>query len=479
MHAPLVSAEAPPSIPYEKYRLANGLEVILSQDRTLPLVAVDVWYHVGAANEEPGRTGFAHLFEHMMFTGSKHVPRGVADKLLEGVGGTDSNATTSFDRTNYFDTVPSNQLELALWIHADRMGYLLDSLDQAALSNQQDVVRNERRQSYENRPYGIVDEAVFHALFPQGHPYRPAIIGSHVDIQAAALADVRDFFKRYYRPNNATLTLVGDFDTAAAKRLVQKYFGSFKGGPEVPKPAVMTPALTSEKRLTVTDQIELERLDLAWLTAPKFKPGDAELTIAGYILAGGKSSRLYKKLVYELQVAQEVSAGQDANALTSIFEIEAIALSGHTAAELQPLIDVELDRVRAWNPRRNGRRRSHQPDPVGGGARLGRGGLATLPGGRRLYRFSNLRLARRLAVPCRPARAGNRGRVSRRQHRTTRHARTRSSGSGQCRVAGAAPRYRSHPRSWKPGGQATPGRGRWPRTKRDRSLLPSPPADAS
>ena len=173
MHVSAVSAETPPSIPYEKYRLANGLEVILSQDRTLPLVAVDIWYHVGAANEEPGRTGFAHLFEHMMFTGSKHVARGVAEKLLEGVGGTDSNATTSFDRTNYFDTVPSNQLELALWTHADRMGYLLDSLDQAALSNQQDVVRNERRQSFENRPYGIVDEALFHALFPPGHPYRP------------------------------------------------------------------------------------------------------------------------------------------------------------------------------------------------------------------------------------------------------------------------------------------------------------------
>jgi zinc protease len=333
-----------------KYHLANGLQVILSQDRTLPLVAVDIWYHVGAANEEQGRTGFAHLFEHMMFTGSKHIARGMAEKLLEGVGGTDSNATTSFDRTNYFDTVPSNQLELALWTHADRMGYLLDSLDQTALSNQQDVVRNERRQSFENRPYGIVDEAVFHALFPPGHPYRPAIIGSHLDIQAAGLADVRDFFKRYYRPNNATLTLVGDFDSAAAKRLVQKYFGSFKHGPEVPKPAVVTPALTSEKRLTVTDRIELERLDLAWLTAPKFKPGDAELTIAGYILAGGKSSRLYKKLVYELQVAQEVSATQDAYALTSIFGIEALARSGHTAAELQPLIDAELERLAAEAP---------------------------------------------------------------------------------------------------------------------------------
>src|SRR6266566_9414989 len=243
MHSSLASAEAPPSIPYEKYRLANGLEVILSQDRTLPLVAVDVWYHVGAANEEPARTGFAHLFEHMMFTGTKHIPRGMAEKLLEAAGGTDANATTSFDRTNYFDTVPSNQLELALWTHADRMGYLLDSLDQKALTNQQDVVRNERRQTTENRPYGIVDEARFHALFPPGHPYRPVIIGSHTDIQAAALVDVRDFFKRYYRPNNATLAIVGDFDAATAKRLVAKYFGSFRRGPDVPKPAIVTPPL--------------------------------------------------------------------------------------------------------------------------------------------------------------------------------------------------------------------------------------------
>src|SRR5947199_3363094 len=256
---------ATPDLPYEKYRLSNGLEVILAQDRSLPLVAVDIWYHVGAANEESSRTGFAHLFEHMMFTGTKHVPRGVAEKLLEAAGGSDSNATTSFDRTNYFDTVPSNQLELALWTHADRMGYLLDSLDQKALANQQDVVRNERRQSYENRPYGVVDEAVFHALFPPGHPYRPYIIGSHTDIQAARLADVRDFFKRYYRPNNATLAIVGDFDTATAKRLVRKQFDSFKRGPEVTPPALTTPPVTSQRHPTVTDPLEPDRAELAWL----------------------------------------------------------------------------------------------------------------------------------------------------------------------------------------------------------------------
>ena len=310
LSAPLAAAETAPTIPYEKYRLPNGLEVILSQDRSLPLVTVDIWYHVGAANEEATRTGFAHLFEHMMFTGSKHVPRGLADKLLEAAGASDSNASTSFDRTNYYDTLPSNQLELALWTHADRMGYLLDSLDQKALANQQDVVRNERRERIENQPYGIVDEAVFRALFPVGHPYRPYIMGSHADIQAARLTDVRDFFKRYYRPNNATLTIVGDFDSATAKRLVGKYFGSFRRGPDVAPPAVVTPPIVGEHRETVTDQVELERVDLAWLTPARFKADDAELSVAAHILAGGKSSRLYNKLVYELQLAQEVSAAR-------------------------------------------------------------------------------------------------------------------------------------------------------------------------
>jgi len=352
--ASAVATAAPPSalptIPYEKYRLTNGLEVILAQDRTLPVVAVNLWYHVGAANEEPGRTGFAHLFEHMMFTGTKHAKRGLADELLAAAGVSDSNATTSFDRTNYFDTVPANQLELALWTHADRMGYLLDALDQTALTNQQDVVRNERRQSSENRPYGIVDEAMFHALFPIGHPYRPMIIGSHVDIQAARIDDIRDFFKRYYRPNNATLVIAGDFDTANAKRLVQKQFGTFRRGGDIPSPKVVTPALASEQRLTVTDQIELERLDMGWLTPPKFAPGDAELTITSSILAGGKASRLYQKLVHDLQIAQDVSADQDSYALTSIFQLQVVARAGHTAAELQPLVDAELKRLADEGP---------------------------------------------------------------------------------------------------------------------------------
>ncbi len=339
-----------PTISYEKYRLGNGLEVILSQDRSLPLVSVDIWYHVGAANETAGRTGFAHLFEHMMFTGSKHIARGVADRLLEAAGATDSNASTSFDRTDYHDTVPSNQLELALWTHADRMGYLLDTLDQKALSNQQDVVRNERRETHENRPYGVVDDALFRELFPEGHPYRPLIMGSHVDIQSARLTDVREFFKLYYRPNNATLTIVGDFDPIATRALVDRYFGSLQRGMPVIKPAVITPPITSERRLTVTDQVELERLDLAWLTPAKFQADDAELDIAAEILAGGKSSRLYKKLVYELQLAQDVSAAQESFALTSLFNVQALAREGHTASELLGVVDTEIDRLVAEGP---------------------------------------------------------------------------------------------------------------------------------
>ena len=355
LSVPLVNARAAepppaPSIPFTKYKLDNGLEVILAPDKRLPIVAVNLWYHVGAANEEPARTGFAHLFEHMMFTGTKHVPRGLDDRLLEAAGVVDSNASTSFDRTNYFDTLPANQLELGLWIHADRMGYLLDALDQKALANQQDVVRNERRQTTENRPYGIVDEALFAALFPEGHPFRPAVIGSHADIQAARLADVRDFFKRYYRPNNATLVVAGDFEPANAKGLVQKYFGSFKRGPDVPKPAFVTPPITRERRLTVTDRIELPRVDLAWLTPPAFAPDDAELKVAAEILAGGKASRLYKKLVYEQQIAQSVGADQDSYAQTAIFDVQALARPGHTPAELEQAIDAELTQLARDGP---------------------------------------------------------------------------------------------------------------------------------
>jgi zinc protease len=339
-----------PTIQYEKYTLPNGLDVILSEDHRLPLVSTNIWYHVGPANEVAGRTGFAHLFEHMMFEGSKHVPGNSHIRLLEAAGASDLNGTTDFDRTNYFETIPSNQLELALWLESDRMGYLPDKLDQASLTNQQDVVRNERRQSIENSPYGIVEEGLFHTLFPKGHPYYADVMGSHADIQAAKLDDVRNFFKLYYAPNNASLAIVGDFDPAQAKKLVQKYFGPLKRGAPVPKISAVTPPITAERRVVIHDHVELPRVYMGWLTSPIFKPGDADADLAASILGGGKSSRLYKKLVYEKQIALDVSASQESLILGSVFEIVVTARPGHTAEEIEKAIEEELAAFRKDGP---------------------------------------------------------------------------------------------------------------------------------
>ena len=341
---------AVPKIEFEKYTLPNGLDVILSEDHRLPLTAVNLWYHVGPANEERGRTGFAHLFEHMMFQGSKHVASDAHFKILEGAGASLINGTTDFDRTNYFETVPSNQLELALWIESDRMGYLLEKVDRAALANQQDVVRNERRQSVENQPYGIVEDAMFHQLFPPEHPYYASVIGSHADIQAARLDDVKQFFKQYYAPNNASLAVVGDIDPAATRRLIEKYFGPLKRGPDVPPITVQTPAIAAERRQTVSDRIELPRVYMAWITPPIFKPGDADADITAAILGGGKSSRLYKHLVYDQQIAQQVSSQQYSLMLGSLFDIEVTARPGHTVQELEKSIDAELEAMRRDGP---------------------------------------------------------------------------------------------------------------------------------
>ncbi len=339
-----------PTLRYEKYKLKNGLEVILSQDHRLPMVAVNLWYHVGPANERAGRTGFAHLFEHMMFQGSKHVGDDQHFKLLEGAGASDINGTTDFDRTNYFETLPSNQLELALWLESDRMGYLLDTLEQAKLTNQIDVVRNERRQGVENPPYGLVEEGLFHTLYPKDHPYYASVIGSHSDLEAAQLADVRDFFRQYYAPNNASLAIVGDFDTAQAKALVEKYFGSIPAGPAVEAITAKTPPITSERRVTVTDKVELPRLYMAWITSPIYKPGDAEMELLARILGEGKSSRLYKRLVYDDQIAQDVNATQYSLILGSAFYIQATAKPGVKLEQIEKAIDEELDKLRKDGP---------------------------------------------------------------------------------------------------------------------------------
>ena len=343
---PAAVASDVPRLAFEKFTLPNGLEVILSRKTGLPMVAVNLWYHVGPANEAAGRTGFAHLFEHMMFQSSKHVPPDSHIRLLEAAGASNLNGTTDYDRTNYFETVPANQLELALWLESDRMGYLLDKVDQASLANQQDVVRNERRQSVENRPYGLADEALVQALYPKGHPYYGNIIGSHEDIQAAKLEDVKQFFRQYYAPNNASLAIVGDIDPAQAKALVEKYFATLKRGPAVARPSASTPKITAERRLTVTARVELPRVYMAWLTPSAFAPGDADAEIAATILGGGRSSRLYKKLVYERQIAQNVSAEQNSLTLGSMFEIEATARPGHTVDELEKAIEEELTALR-------------------------------------------------------------------------------------------------------------------------------------
>ncbi len=335
-----------PKIQFEKFTLPNGLEVIVSPDHRLPIVAVNLWYHVGPANEVAGRTGFAHLFEHLMFQGSKHTPHDSHFQMLEAAGATNINGTTDYDRTNYFETVPSNQFELALWIESDRMGYLLDSIDQKEFANQQDVVRNERRQTTENRPYGNAEEELVHMLYPQTHPYYAAVIGSHADIQAARLDDAREFFKRYYAPNNASISIVGDVDAAQVKKVVEKYFGTLKRGSAVPPINVATPKITSERRKVVNDRIELPRVYMSWLTPAIFKPGDADADIAAHILGGGRASRLYQKLVYEKQIAQDVNVYQYSLMLGSQFGIEVTARPGHTPEELEQAVNTELEALR-------------------------------------------------------------------------------------------------------------------------------------
>jgi zinc protease len=335
---------------FEKYTLDNGLEVILREDDRVPVAAVNLWYHVGPANEVAGRTGFAHLFEHMMFQGSGHTDPDSYFPHLESVGGTGINAGTNFDYTDYTEDVPSNALETALWLESDRMGFLLDTLDQAQLANQQSVVRNERRETTESTPYGLSGEAIYQQLFPEGHPYHAAIIGSHEDIQAATLVDVRDFFRRYYVPNNASLAIVGDIDPAATKVLIQKYFGSIPRGADVRAPQVDVPQPTSERRLTVTDQVELPAVTMSWVTPTAFAPGDAEAGVAAAVLGGGKTSRLYEALVHRTRIAQDVSASQESLGHGSVFTITATAAPGHTADELEASVQRELDAFAAKGP---------------------------------------------------------------------------------------------------------------------------------
>ena len=340
----------PLRLPYTEFTLPNGLHVILHEDHSVPIVTVNTWYHVGSAHERPGRTGFAHLFEHLMFMGSGHVEPGEFDGLLEGVGG-DNNGSTTNDHTSYYITVPSNSLEMALFLESDRMGYLLESMTPEVVDAQRDVVKNERRQSVENRPYGNAESVVLgEMLYPEGHPYHWPVIGYMPDLTAASYDDVVGFFRTYYTPANASLVVAGDLDPVATRRLVEKWFGDVKAGPAPPPLANPGAALTGVQKRTIADRVQLPKLYMAWLTPQQFAPGDAALDVVADVLAGGENSRLYKRLVYDLQIAQDVSAYQNSQALSSYFVIDATPRPGHTVEELQRVIDEEIATLQREGP---------------------------------------------------------------------------------------------------------------------------------
>jgi len=338
-------AQATPRIKFEKYKLPNGLEVILHEDHSTPIVAVDTWYHVGSGDEQVGRTGFAHLFEHIMFMGSQNVPVGAFDQMLEAAGA-DNNGSTTEDRTNYYETLPSNALALALWLDADRMGFLLPTMDLAKVNLQRDVVKNERRQRVDNQPYGRADETILAVLYPKSHPYSWPVIGSMTDLSAASLADVQNFFRTYYAPNNATLTIAGDFDPATVKKMVAQYFGSIPRGPEV-KRRLTVPAVTIPRDtfLVLEDKVQLPRVFYTWQSVKGFSPDDAALDILAQVVANDKNSRLYKKLVYELQTAQNVRAFQDGSRLDGKFQIDVTPKPGQKVADIDRVVQAEIANV--------------------------------------------------------------------------------------------------------------------------------------
>lgn len=340
-----VGAQEIPRLKFEKYTLPNGLEVILHEDHSTPIVSVNTWYKVGSGDEKPGRTGFAHLFEHIMFMGSQHVPVGEFDKLLESAGASNNGSTTE-DRTNYYENLPSNALPLALWLDADRMGYLLPTMDLAKLDLQRDVVKNERRQSYDNVPYGRADETILAALYPKSHPYSWPVIGSMADLSAASLDDVKDFFRTYYAPNNATISIAGDFDPAEVKRLVAKYFGGIPRGPKLPaRPSLPAVKVAKDTFLVLEDKVQLPRVFYTWPTVKEYNVDEAPLDVLAAVLASDKNSRLYKRLVYELQTAQNVSAYQQSGRLAGVFQIDMLAKPGNKPADLDKVVREEVQKI--------------------------------------------------------------------------------------------------------------------------------------
>ena len=336
------------SISFDKFTLPNGLDVILHEDHSLPVAAVNVWYHVGSKNEEPGRTGFAHLFEHVMFEGSKHHKSSFFDPLQKV--GANLNGSTTPDRTNYWENVPSNYLELALWLESDRMGFLLDALDQKAFDVQRDVVKNERRQSYENRPYGMAYLTLQPTVFPAPHPYNWPTIGSQEDLDAAELDDVKDFFRRFYAPSNASIAIAGDIDPDGTRRLIERYFGDLPPGPPINRIRRMDSELNGTASLVLRDSVRLPRLYLVWPTAPAFDDEQPALEVLSAILGDGKSSRLYRSLVYERRIARDVSVYHYGQEIAGEFFIQVTANAGKSLEEIEDIVRQELDALRQSGP---------------------------------------------------------------------------------------------------------------------------------
>ena len=332
------------NIPIEKYNLNNGLEVILFQKRELPFVSVNIWYKVGSANEIRGKTGLAHLFEHMMFQGSKNVPKEMHFRYIQEIGGS-LNASTSFDRTNYFEKLPANELELALWLESDRMGFFIDALDQTKLDNQKSVVLNERLERYDNQPYGLAWEKMLGNLYPKNHPYNWPTIGYYKDIESYNLDDISIFFQKYYAPSNATLVLGGNFVIENTKLLLEKYFGEIKNGVQTEQIHYKPVELHETKLITFEDKVNLERLYLGWPTQNAFSEDDAALDIFSDILTGSKNARLTRKLIYDLQIAQDVNSMQFSGKYGGHFMIVATAKPGKSLDEIKKIVLEEISLV--------------------------------------------------------------------------------------------------------------------------------------
>jgi zinc protease len=331
-------------LPFTKTILSNGLQVIVHEDHHVPLVAISIWYHVGSKNEQPGLTGLAHLFEHLMFEGAAHQPLGYFEPLQRA--GAALNGSTSTDRTNYWEVVPRDAVELALWMEADRMGWLLPGLTDARFNTQRDVVLNERRQNYENRPYGLAHFALHEAVYPTDHPYRWPTIGEIADLHRATPDDARAFFTRYYHPGNASLAIAGDIDTGEALRLVRSLFEEIPGGPRVEP--VRVPGVPAQAgRIALEDRIELPRLYLAWPTAALFTPADAALDLVAHFLATGRASRLYRRLIHDEHLAADVSASQGSSELGSLFQITVTATPGTSLAALERGVDDAIGALAA------------------------------------------------------------------------------------------------------------------------------------